>query len=271
MSEYDVVNFEQDVISKSHKIPVLVDFWAEWCGPCRVLGPILEKLARQSANRWLLKKVNVEEMQDVAAEYKIRGIPAVKLFRNGHPVAEFTGALPELQLQEWLKDNIPSEMDEKAEQALLFLDTGNLKKARSIFEAILKEEPNHSISAFFLGKILLFENPEAAESLFSISEKDPYFLDESGYFRKLSSLIKSKDRQELFAEHAVKPVFMEALRALAKQDIEQALARFIEVVMKDKSYENESAREACIGIFNYLGAEHELTKKYRRRFDMALY
>jgi putative thioredoxin len=271
METHDVTNFEEEVIAGSYKIPVLVDFWAEWCGPCRVLGPILERLSQQARGRWTLKKVNVEEFQDVATEYNVKGIPVVKLFKNGHPVAEFTGALPEIQVENWLKKNLPSRNDENAEQAFLFLDNGNTDKAKFLLEEILKDEPDHPISAFYLGQILLFENPETAAALFSISGKDPHFMDHSGYLKKLALLIKSKDQHDLFADHPVKPLFLEAIQALSRQDFDLALQRFIEVIMKNKSYENESAREACIALFYYLGTDHELTRKFRRRFDMALY
>jgi putative thioredoxin len=252
-------------------VPVLVDFWAPWCGPCRVLGPILEKLASQSGGRWILKKVNVDENQDLSAEYNVRGIPAVKLFSQGVQVSEFTGALPEIEIANWLKNNLPSENDEKAEQALLYLENDNPEKAIQLFEEVLTAEPNHIFSAFFLGKMLLFDNPERAFDLFSVSEKAPHYLDESDYFKLLAHLVRDKDKAEAFAEDPVKTIFIDAIHALSQQNFDLALEKFIDVIIRNKSYHDEAARKACVGVFYFLGPDHETTRKFRRKFDMALY
>ena len=104
---YEVENFQQDVLEKSFQQPVLVDFWAEWCGPCRTLGPILERLASENERKWSLVKVNTETHQEVAMYFQIRSIPAVKLFIDGEVVDEFTGALPEASIRQWLEQTLP--------------------------------------------------------------------------------------------------------------------------------------------------------------------
>ncbi|MEE9167674.1 MAG: thioredoxin [Candidatus Neomarinimicrobiota bacterium] len=104
----DQIDFQKDVIDTSRVTPVVVDFWAPWCGPCRILGPTLEKLAQEAADAWRLEKVNTDVQPDIAARYGIRGIPTVKLFIDGEVASEFVGAIPGEQVIKWLQENIPT-------------------------------------------------------------------------------------------------------------------------------------------------------------------
>ncbi len=103
-------DFQQDVIETSRRKPVLVDFWAPWCGPCRMLSPTLDRLARESKGAWRLVKINTDQHPDLATRYEVRGIPAVKLFVNGAVAAEFVGALPEHAVRQWLDEHLPGPM-----------------------------------------------------------------------------------------------------------------------------------------------------------------
>ncbi|MGB3544013.1 thioredoxin, partial [Rubrivirga sp.] len=117
MPEPAAFDFSTDVLDASRSRPVVVDFWAPWCGPCRALGPTLEKLDREAGDRWTLAKVNTDEHPELMQRYGVRGIPAVKLFVDGAVVGEFTGALPEAQVRQWLNQHIPSPAREKVQAA----------------------------------------------------------------------------------------------------------------------------------------------------------
>ena len=117
--EKEPIDFQSDVIEASKTSPVLVDFWASWCGPCVYLSPTLEKLANEAGDSWNLVKVNTETQQDLAIKYGIRSIPNVKLFVNGELSGEFVGALPEEEIKQWLELNIPAKSElEKAEEMI---------------------------------------------------------------------------------------------------------------------------------------------------------
>jgi putative thioredoxin len=133
---HEVHDFQKEVLERSRTVPVLVDFWAEWCGPCRVLGPTLERLAASADGRWVLAKLNTEEFPDVAMQYGIRSIPNVKLFIDAKPVNEFVGALPEPAIVEWLKKAIPAKKITEVETAQTLLENLQFEKAQKLLEPV---------------------------------------------------------------------------------------------------------------------------------------
>lgn len=262
-----MVNFQQQVIERSHKIPVLVDFWAPWCGPCRVLGPTLEQLAKEQKDRWELVKINTDEQPELAQEYDIMSIPNVKLFYKGKVVNEFVGALPKARIESWLDEAIPgggiSELQTILETTTGYPDT----LAEEQLRLFLSKNPENREAKIALAKHAVFHDPEGAKSLVEdIHVAEPEH-GEAEDIRTLADLISHSQANGSPASARL----LEARQALKNNDPESAIQRIIEATMVDKNYQDDLPRRSAIALFHLWGSEHELTRKYRRRFDMVLY
>ncbi|CAM3295450.1 thioredoxin [Rhodothermus bifroesti] len=269
---YEVTDFQQDVLEASYQIPVLVDFWAPWCGPCRILGPVLERLARKHAGRWKLVKVNTDEHPELAMAYGIRGIPAVKLFVNGEVVGEFVGALPEHAVEQWLAEVLPSETKALLAQAEQLLEEGKLREAEPLVRRLLAAAPEEDKARVLLARIRIFDNPDEAERLLEGQDvAEAGYLQQIEAIRTLARLLRLKHQPEALPEGPGRAFYLEAIEALARKDFDTAVERLIDVLRKDRYYDNDGARKAGVAIFTLLGSRHPVTQRWRRTFDMWLY
>jgi putative thioredoxin len=266
---YEVKDFQKDVIDKSFDKPVLVDFWAEWCGPCKMIGPILEKLAEENKENWQLAKVDTDKNQEIAMRYGVRGIPNVKLFRNGEVINEFTGALPEPAIKDWLKKSMPSKFADRIEQAKVLLNNGNITDAKFILEDIHSGDVNNSEVKVLLAKILLFEDQKEALRLIQNVDGNLNNIELADAIGTLAELLNRELKS--FPDSEVKEKYLSALESIRKKDLDTALTKFIYVIRTDRSYDDDGARKACIAIFKYLGEDNDITLKHRRDFGSALY
>ena len=219
------------VLEKSFQKPVLVDFWAEWCAPCRLIGPILERLAEQNKKDWELVKVDTEKNQQIASEYGVRGIPNVKLFRNGEVINEFTGALPEPAIQEWLKKSLPSKFADQIEQAKILLQKGNESDSRVILEEVHKGDISNSEVKVLLAKILLFENQKEALRLTENADGNLDNIELAQAINTLATLLSCD--QNKFPDSDVKEQYISAIEDIRKKDFDSALTKFIFIIKKD--------------------------------------
>lgn len=268
---YDVKDFETEVIQLSASIPVLVDFWAEWCGPCRILSPVLEKLAGIHEKEWVLKKLNTEEFPDIAGRYGIQSIPNVKLFSGGSVINEFVGALPESSIEQWLQTALPDPYARQLDEAEVFLRNRKYQEAKNLIEPILKATPEHERARSLLAfSLLSTDRTHALDLVASVDESSKYF-DAAVTIRTFDQLISRLDDASTLPDSSAKELYLRAIASLAEGDFDDALERFIEVIRNDRYYDDDGSRKACIAIFRYLGEEHEITVKHRRAFGNALY
>lgn len=272
-------NFEAEVLARSTEVPVLVDFWAEWCGPCKVLGPVLEKLAGEYAGEFILAKVNVDENQQLAGAFGIQGIPAVKLFRDGELASEFTGALPEPMLREFLSKFLPTPADNEAFAAAELEAAGKADEAKAAYQAILTGDPNHAQALLGLARLAMSTGDSGAArsyldqiSVVGDERKDAdrllARLDlQAGGAHNVSAL-----REKIKADPSNLETRFDLAQALAGvENYEAALIEFLQIVKADRTFKDDGARKAMVQIFEVLGGDDPLTDKYRSELAAVLF
>jgi putative thioredoxin len=268
---YDVNDFAADVLERSFSIPVLVDFWAEWCGPCKVLGPVLEKLAGQHEGEWALAKLDTEAHPQISAQYAIRSIPNVKLFVDGKVTDEFVGALPESKVVEWLSKAIPSKYRAQLEGARELLSQDRASQAQEILLPIVAAEPDNHEALVLLARAMFSSDYERAAKTVEPVKLGSEQFEAAEAIRTLANAFTQIADPQSLPEDPVKEPYLIAIGAARSNDFEAALEGFLGVIRKNRYYDDDGSRKACISIFNLLGNDDQITKKYRPTLGSALY
>lgn len=270
-----LADFAQHVLEESRHRPVVVDFWAPWCGPCKSLKPILEKLAAEYGGKFLLAKINSDDNQELAARYGVRGIPSVKAFIGGELVDEFSGALPEGEVRAFLDRLIPSPADEIRQQAAAARMAGDLSGALQLLAEASKLDPDHLGVRLDAAEIMLDLNEvdEATRLLGSVADDaDPRVPALKARLQFMGAA--GEDEAALAARVAANESDLEARLKLANLLIaatryEAGMEQLLEIVRRDRGFGDDIGRKTLLSVFNLLGGG-ELVSRYRRLLASAL-
>ena len=277
-SEVSSANFQAEVIERSREVPVLVDFWAPWCGPCRVLKPVLEKLAEQYQGKFRLVKINSDENPQLSAEYGVRSIPNVKAFVDGELADEFLGALPESQVRQFVDNLLPTQADLLRREAAQRYATGDAQAALDLLDQAAEVGPHSDrVLADRIEILLALGRVEEAQA--AALQLGPLAADD----RRIGALLArlqfaggGEDTAALQRQVQADPANLDARLRLAKAEVagqryEAALEQLLEIIRRDRKWNDEAGRKTMLSVFDLLGGQHELVSKYRRLLASALY
>ncbi len=274
-------DFQQTVLEASREVPVLVDFWAPWCEPCKVIGPVLEKLAQESGGGFKLVKVNMDENPMLAQALMIQSIPAVKLFVNGAIKDEFMGAYPEPEIRKFLEQNLPTSSDESAGSALEMYAEGQTEEAIETFEQTLAEDPDNAAGLIGLGNHMadqgnLEEAKKAAErvtdaALERLTDKAPAEKALNGLKAKIFLHECLEAAEEKKAEDEMSVRFENACRQALQGAHEEALEGFFSIVKEDRAFHGDGGRKGMVAVFDLLPNDSPITYAYRNKLSSVLF
>jgi len=264
-------DFEIEVLAYSNQIPVVVDFWAEWCAPCRILGPILEKLAEEGQGAFRLAKVNVDENPNLAMQYDVRGIPAVKAIYGEGVIAEFTGAQPEPRVREFLRQLAPSPADLYLEKGHSLLAGGEWGQAAESFRQALDKDPDHASALLGLAKSLIAQGDhlDALPILREFPASKEY--NQAEQLLPLAKALAEHNQSKQDEDDPLEATYLHALDLVRRGNIPAALDGLLDVLREDKKYGDGKARQVFLGALTLLGDDGPQAREYRDELAAILF
>ncbi|WP_462401767.1 thioredoxin [Pseudomonas sp. Marseille-QA0332] len=276
-------NFQQLVIENSFHKPVLVDFWADWCAPCKALMPLLAKIAEDYQGELLLAKINCDVEQQVVAQFGIRSLPTVVLFKDGQPVDGFAGAQPESAIRAMLEPHVQLPAPPAAsplEQAKALFAENRFGEAESILVALLGEDNSNAEALIFYARCLAERGElDEAQTVLEAVKSDEHKAALAGakaqltFLRQAASLPEAAELKSRLAQDPAddEAAYQLCIQQLARQQYEAALDGLLKLFQRNRGYENGLPHKALLQVFELLGNDHPLVGNYRRKLFAALY
>ena len=275
--EIDETNYNQIVLQGSRQVPVLVDFWASWCQPCQILMPLLAKLADEYQGRFIVAKIDTEAQQAIAAQFGIRSIPTVKLFRDGQPVDEFAGALPEAEIRAFLERHLPRASDGSVAEAEQRLHAGDRDGALELLSQALLEDPGNPRILMAMAQIKVVDGDfEAAEQTLSLLPPDEQAKPEvrrllgQVFFGRIAAQespdVSAARLTEAADDSAAR--YRQAAHQIGIGEIDAGAENLLTIMQKDRDFGDDAARTALLKLFDMLGDEPSVNRYRARMFNL---
>lgn len=266
------LNFQYEVLAYSQNTPVLVDFWAEWCQPCKVLAPVLERIISEAGGSVRLARLNIDQNPNLAMQYGVRSIPTVKAFVQGQVAGEFVGIQPETRIREFISKIVPpSPLDLALEKANSLLSSHNWKNAEIIYLQILEQKPNDSAALLGLAKTQLASgNPTNAIGIlrdFPASRETA----QSQILLPYAKVLFDYNLGKLNSQEPLDAAFNNCLRLASSGKIKPALDGLLDILRKDKTWHDKLAQKTFLALMELLGEDDPETRQYRQELASILF
>lgn len=270
--------FAADVLDASQEAPILVDFWADWCGPCKQLMPVLTKLAEEYGGAFKLAKVNIDEQQQLAQQFRVRSVPTVKVVKNGQVVDEFLGAQPESEVRKLLDKYIVRESDMLMAAALERYNNGDASAKQDMVSIVNSDPQNNNLRLLYVDVLMREKQYEDARTILQSLPADVRQQPEvAGLLSRLEFLGSAGvDEAALQARIDANPADCEARYQLSAFYISQAryeaaMDQFLEIMKRDRKYGDDAGRKGMLKVFDMLGGKGEVVSRYRQKMAALLY
>jgi putative thioredoxin len=264
-------NFDVLVLEYSYKIPVIVDFWADWCKPCKILGPLLEKLTKEAEGSLRLAKVDVDNNQNLAIRFGIHSIPSVKSIKDGKVIAEFVGSQSEPKLREFIKLIAPTKYDLTLEKGQSLLQSQKWDQASEVFQEVLTIDPQNPKALLGIAKCLIANNK--ASDAYPILTKFPASR-EYHAAELLIPLCQALTVNPSITINIGDPLiatYENSLRLFTRGNYFAAIDGFLDILREDKQYKADKVRQVLVGIFELFGDDNNLIREYRQELASILF